>query len=272
MTEFKDLVLSLGLSDLRAMGHFLTWWDSNISNPKFRKLDRVLINSAWHSSFPGSSANFLSRGLSDHCPAATSLGLDFKGGFKPFQFFNYLLEHPDFLKVLNSVVGDIHLKVNEARTALSDFQNLMSFTRGEIREEQDLIAKFSEALSIEEKFLKQKSRIHWLKNGDSNNRFFFNSCRARWNTNKILSLINSDGHTVTSHVDMAVVVTFYFKNVLGNAIEVDNFPDYLNFPMISDSAAERLCDPFSTQDVLNTMKSMAKIDVRFRMGSLWNFS
>lgn len=176
------------------------------------------------------------------------------------------------LKQLNSVVGDIHLKVNEARTALSDFQNLMSFTRGEIREEQDLIAKFSEALSIEEKFLKQKSRIHWLKNGDSNNRFFFNSCRARWNTNKILSLINSDGHTVTSHVDMAVVATFYFKNVLGNAIEVDNFPDYLNLPMISDSAAERLCDPFSTQDVLNTMKSMAKIDVRFRMGSLWNFS
>lgn len=36
MTEFKDLVLSLDLSDLCAMGHFLTWWDSNVSNPKFQ--------------------------------------------------------------------------------------------------------------------------------------------------------------------------------------------------------------------------------------------
>ncbi|XP_074363679.1 uncharacterized protein LOC141704334 [Apium graveolens] len=180
----------------------------------FRKLDRVLINSSWIGFFRGL--------LPDFC-------------LEVFQITALLLRLWDWiiksaLKKLNSEVGDIHLRVNETRTALSDFQNHMSYTESEIIEEQSLISRFSEALSIEEKFLKQKSRIHWLKNGDSNNR----------------------------HEDMADIATSYFKSLLGNVTEVGNFPDSLTLPLISDLKAERLCAAFSAQDVLTTLKSMAK--------------
>lgn len=52
MREFKQCVLQLGITDLRATGQQFTWWDGNIGNPLVRKLDRILINDAWLTDFP----------------------------------------------------------------------------------------------------------------------------------------------------------------------------------------------------------------------------
>lgn len=218
MTEFKDCVLSLGLSDLRFTGKFLTWWDNNISSPKFRKLDRVLVNSVWLSTFEGSTANFSHRGLSDHSPAVINMGLEVTARKKPFQIFKYLFEHPDFfdivkrewsscvsgdhwfiltsklkkvkhaLKNLNSSVGNLCGLVIEKRNALESFQHSMPDlpSSDQFNLEKHLMQDYADALSKEECLLKQKSRVKWLNLGDNNNNFFFNYCKSIWNCNKIL--------------------------------------------------------------------------------------
>lgn len=203
--DFKELTLLLGLTDLRFSEHYLTWWDSNTEQTKYRKLDRVLINSEWHNLFPNSTATFLSRGLSDHCPAAINLGLEIIRRPKPFQFFAHFIENPDFLPIvaqawsttvkgspwfiltqklkavknalkgLNSRVGNLHSRVNQARNKLSLFQNSLPTNPSQLQitREQELMEEFSEALRLEECFLKQKSRVNWLKVGDGNNKYFF---------------------------------------------------------------------------------------------------
>lgn len=61
MTDFKDFSVSLGLTDLRFSGQLFTWWDSNVVTLNYRKLDLVLINPSWHSSFSMSHVEFCHR-------------------------------------------------------------------------------------------------------------------------------------------------------------------------------------------------------------------
>lgn len=62
-------------------------------------------------------------------------------------------------------------------------------------------------------FLKKKSRVHRVKCGDNNNKIFFQSCKGRWNSNKIISLENQDGKVLASHA--AEETVNFFKAQLG---------------------------------------------------------
>lgn len=124
--------------------------------------------------------------------------------------------------------------------------------------EQRLVEDLEEALRLEECFLKQKSRVNWLNSGDSNNKYFYNSCRGRWNSNKVLSLTDDTGETHTSHDAMSHVVVSYFKNILGSDGFVQSIPEDLELPSISELQASKLVEPFSEKDVLYALQHMAK--------------
>lgn len=290
MIDFKELLIQLGLSDLRGMGCFLTWRNSSIEDPKFCKLDRVVVNDHWLSTFPMSLVNFMARGLSVHCPATTSLGINHERRFKNFQFFNHLIEHPNFkeaiseawsvtymgdpwysltrklkrvkdsLKRLNSIVGDIHLRVQAARSALYDFQSSLPSppSADQLSFQSSLVETFAAALKDEEAFLKQKSRVKWLKCGDGNNKFFYNSCKSHWNVNKVLSLEDADGVVHHNHNSIAQIVVSYFEDILGKCSEVNPFPEDLSLPVLSDDQAVDLIAPFSARDIFSVFKKMPK--------------
>lgn len=148
MLEFKDFLTCEGLVDLNCSGPEFTWWDSNKRDPCFRKLDRCVVNGDWMNKFSVSKALFLPRGLSDHSPILVSLGIEHKRVSKPIQFFVHLIHAPGFLEAvadawnvdvagdpwyiltsklkivkdvlrnLNNSVGNLHSKVEAARTSL----------------------------------------------------------------------------------------------------------------------------------------------------------
>lgn len=290
ISEFLDCIYDNHLVDLRSYGQYLTWWNSSLDSPVFRKLDRVLVNNSWLSSFPLSFANFLPRGLSDHSPAVVLLGRTWDRVRKPFQFFNHLIEHPSFLdevrkawdfpisgsawfilttklkrvkscmSQLNSATGNVHIAVLESRNNLLSFQNGMSVppTSAEILEEARLSLLYSLALNKEEVFLKQKSRVNWLKHGDGNNKFFFNSCKNRWNTNKILALEDPNGVVVSSHGDISNVAVNYFRELLGQHHHVAALPSDFDVSSLSGSQASELCKPVTDVEILNALKGMGK--------------
>ena len=55
------------------------------------------------------------------------------------------------------------------------------------------------AVRLEKASLCQKSRIRWLKLGDQNMTFFHRSVRSHMSHNSLLSLVDSDGSSVSSH-------------------------------------------------------------------------
>ncbi|VVB09125.1 unnamed protein product [Arabis nemorensis] len=101
MTMFRDCLLQMGMFDLRSQGPQFTWTNNQPSDPIVEKLDRVLVNSSWISMFPNSTTTFLAPNISDHCPALLDLSYQLpKTGTRPFKFFNYLIQHPNFLPVV----------------------------------------------------------------------------------------------------------------------------------------------------------------------------
>lgn len=288
VTEFKDCVHNIGVTDLRYSGDHFTWRDCNLDNPLMRKLDRVLVNEYWLENFDMSRAVFLPRGLSDHNPAAVTLGLHSDKIPKPFQVFNHLLELPDFigvvkhawedniegdawmvltsklkrvkmgLKELNTRNGNLNLKVEMARQNLLCFQSSMSpqSSQDVLAEEIKLMRTLQSELDSQEVLLKQKSRIRWLNCGDGNNRFFFNSCKSRWNSNKLLAL-EHEGVTVNTHSAIALVAVNYYKALLGTRKRVSPIPDSFVTHTLSSEVASSMVHECSRVEIFNTLKSMA---------------
>lgn len=282
--------MQTGLSDLRSSGHEFTWWDNCIASPTYKKLDRCLVNGDWLLKLSLSQVQVLSRGLSGHCPLAISLGMCIKKVYRPFQFFLHLLDSPKFLhevdeawnvatkgnpwyalttklkrveeamRKLNSSRGNLHSQVDVARSNLYLLQNSLPQVPSvaQLDEESILCKRLKDALSSKEIFLKQKARVTWLKNGDNNNKYFFNACKGRWNMNKLLYLEDLNGSAYTAHRDIAKVAVDFYQTLMGSEKHVDPFPENMHLPQVSNSKKNSMSALFIEADVYHTFKKMAK--------------
>lgn len=105
MEEFKDCLHNIGADDIRGFGPIFTWWNSQISRPINKKLDRALGNASWFSSFPLAQATFAPRGVSDHSPVIVNTGIPTLRNRKPFQFFNHILLPDGFNDCVHTAWG-----------------------------------------------------------------------------------------------------------------------------------------------------------------------
>lgn len=164
------------------------------------------------------------------------------------------------LKLMNINHGNLHDCVLLAKQQLNLWQSNMSSSPSseELTEEKRRCDILTKALWNEEKLLKQKSRIHWLKHGDGNNKFFFNSCKGRWNRNKILNLEDDNGVIHSTHREISEVAVNYFQSLLGDTVNVQQFPENISIPTTEAVEMDMLVKPFEAADILRTLKSMAK--------------
>lgn len=100
ISEFNDLSETIAVFDHHFSGSMFTW--SNKHSVRFleRKLDRVLINSAWLNHFPKSSVQFLPPEVSDHCLSYLQLQSTTSSPPKPFKFYNCWVKHSSFLDMI----------------------------------------------------------------------------------------------------------------------------------------------------------------------------
>ncbi|KAK1434375.1 hypothetical protein QVD17_00114 [Tagetes erecta] len=59
--------------------------------------------------------------------------------------------------------------------------------------ESKLLASFNEASLDEERFLKQKAKVHWLAEGDANTKYFHNTLKCRNHRARIDVITDSNG-------------------------------------------------------------------------------
>ena len=204
MTDFHECVFKLELADVPFLGHIFTWMNHR-EGAYFiaRKLDRCLQNECCLDMFPNALTGVLHPGLSDHCPLVTSLNVRLDPGrskFYPLNFFNFWADHPAFLELVkeawkSDVYGTplyrLSRKLKSVKAILKDF-NFHSFAK--LRErvvddreklnqaqyaflsnptdpllvdnEKRCLKTYHDLACAEEGFLKQKSRVQWLKLGD----------------------------------------------------------------------------------------------------------
>lgn len=71
--------------------------------------------------------------------------------------------------------------------------------------------------NIEERVLKQKSKVDWLRLGDGNNAYFFSSLKSKRSQTQFISLKDEEGKTLYHQVEFEQEITRYYKNLIRTA-------------------------------------------------------
>ena len=291
MLDFANCVEDVDLFDMKYSGTQFTW----VQKPSggsgiMRKLDRVLTNSEFVSRFQDAGSIFLPRGISDHSPCIVS----FKGGVhvkaKGFKFDNFMTMHPDFLKSvsdywrvnfdrsfmyrvvqrlrtlkkpfrrLRSEYGHLHKRVEFLRFELEAAQVACDDNPFNLKLREDLAhlsLAFHQACLDDEAALRQRAKIAWLNEGDSNTRFFHQVVKEKRHFNRCTSVADLHGNFVHDD-DVPKVFLEFFTDLLGKEVSsVDPSMDPLLFSRrISLHESLSMLTPISDEEIRLAMFSI----------------
>lgn len=294
MQIFKDFLVNKGLDDVKYFGTYHTWWNKQSTHPITRKLDRVLGNHVWLSTQSNADALFTPWGLSDHSASILNIQDHARGKPKAFQFYNYWIDHPDFLNVVKeawstAIKGNpifiLTQKLNQVKKKLTALQRNESSITMQIKnsrdqlclvqqkilggcidgsvfeEEKNLTSKLEALLLCEENIAHQRSRVQWLALGDQNTPYFHKKIAANWNTSKITSLVNANGHIITDGEAIKQEAVNHFQGFYNK--ELQSYPgiDYLHSCIkkkISTTKAQLLTIKATDKEILDILKSMKR--------------
>lgn len=221
--DFNNCLINESLDDLNFRDTTFTWRNKQKSTPVAKKLDRCLVNGDWYAASPSSVALFGSPDFSDH--AVMSVGLDPSRvrTKKPFRFYNFLNQNPDFLamvcvnwfsfnvtgsamfrlsfkhKMLKNCIrtfshqnySGIERKTAEAHAKLLLAQSAMLSAPNPLNASVELQAmkEWEELSSAEAAFFFQRAHINWITLGDGNSRLFHRYAASRQAHNHIHYLL-----------------------------------------------------------------------------------
>lgn len=239
---FDGFIRNSGLIDLPLHGRSFTWYRPNGSCKS--RLDRILINNTWIARWPNSNQKGLHRTLSDHVPIVLEIKVR-DWGPKPFRSLNAWLLHPEFkdfvcnkwgsynitgwgafvvkekfkllkgdLKIWNQqVFGVMESKIEKLKEEIWQL-DILDETFGLEEEEcmrrQELMALLFRDLKLRNNILAQKSRNKWLKEGDTNSRFFHSYINRRRKRNEIVG-INIEGQWLEEVEEVKQGISEFFR-------------------------------------------------------------
>lgn len=134
-----------------------------------------------------------------------------------FRFSKYLKGlKPHIRSLSKNKLGALTTKVKEAFSDLCEKQErLMEAPSLEnVRAEHDAAVRWQRVSDIEEKVLKQRSKLHWLQVGDKNNKAFHNAAKIRETRNAIREIKCSDGRVVTNQEEIKKEAERFFTEFL----------------------------------------------------------
>lgn len=282
MKDFEDCCSYLGLEDSPASGEFYTWTNNSVK----AKLDRVLINGAWHANDLVCHTTFHKmRSYTDHCPSIVEIFERQNGRSKPFKFFAMWLKHPKFETILKDGWAEFYRgtkqyilssklkglkhplkKLNKeefahiserANWASTEFQealgnlNVITASEEEKANVNRLRLKANFLLDAEKHFFAQKLKIKHLISADKGSSYFHSLVKKNNQRHSISSVLDNAGNLTTSMDSVGLVFVDFFKDLFGKTR--DRTPAVYNHlsrgNLISLEDTEILMRPVTAMDI-----------------------
>ncbi|XP_060178070.1 uncharacterized protein LOC132608002 [Lycium barbarum] len=221
--DFQDCLDDCGLTDLHYVGRSYTWTNNHV----YSRIDRAIVNSTWITQMTSERVLIMEPNFFDHSPLWIRFQQLSQNRERSFKFLNCLVESPQFmplvagrwkhtdshvnlrttwnklkvvkyhLKTLNTTqFRGVEEKLNTIRSQLKQVQVQMGNsipTPQLIADEKELKIQLEKWSKIEESVYRQKSRIQWLRLGDSNTAYFFANMKNKQSLNHIRNLGNAQG-------------------------------------------------------------------------------
>ncbi|GJR66791.1 RNA-directed DNA polymerase, eukaryota, reverse transcriptase zinc-binding domain protein [Tanacetum coccineum] len=188
MEEFRECLCKIEVIDVLKSGLHFTW-NKSPGNPcgLLKKLDRVMSNVHFLDKFPSANALFLPFVTSDHSPSVLCIpGVSGKdvAGYSMFSVVSKLKSLKKPLRKLKYSQGVLSANVKRCKEELCSIQSNVAKdpTNVSIRKEEvSCMKKFNDVVRDEELFLKQKSKVTWLSEGDHNTKYFYRAIKEKRN-------------------------------------------------------------------------------------------
>ncbi|KAK9928646.1 hypothetical protein M0R45_025770 [Rubus argutus] len=284
LREFLD---ANDLIELSSKGQNFTW-SNNWSNDGLIKikLDRGMVNTKWLERWPESSVFNSPCLASDHCPLIFDYDPPFSRGPKLFKSESMWVDDPECKEIVETswaidseVVGAVQWatksktcgkmlskwskrKFSNSRIAIDKHMVELKVVQDSNAEgarcrESFLIGEIDDLWKKEEKFWTQRSRINWLKAGDSNTKFFHMTTILRRQRNRVLKLKSSNNIWLDREITIRSEMEGYFKDIFRSSGEREwnealSAVQHVIGPDINSS----LTRPFSMEEVKNAAFQM----------------
>ncbi|CAM8981011.1 unnamed protein product [Rhodiola kirilowii] len=248
MKKFRQVLQDCDLSDIGFRGSQFTFSNKRkgLLETKAR-LDRVLANGTWRTTFPNAEVVHGVSGCSDHSP----LIINWKprkcrmSRLKLFRFEPMWLRHNGYAEMVKDVwedrvvnseklmdglaacaegmkswndrhFGKIRERVNNLQKEQSQIQDAIR-TEEVIDQEVKITNELDEWFLREELLWKQRSRADWLKEGDRNTRFFHQRASNRRKTNRIEKLKIGEDDWIYKEEEISEHIVRYFASIFSSS-------------------------------------------------------
>ncbi|XP_071698643.1 uncharacterized protein [Rutidosis leptorrhynchoides] len=258
MREFRDCIEEFCMTDVNQTGLLFTWNQKpHNADGILKKIDRIMVNDAFLGLFVNAYAYFHPYRMSDHSPTILKSPSVTVNRAKTFRFFNFVVHKVGFedivlqgwrvpligysmfqvvkklrspKKLLRKLMwnkGNLHARVLKLRHELDEVQIALDnnpFSMVLREEEGCLLMAYTDAVIEEERFLKQKVKVDWLREGDSNSGYFHKVIKGRQNRSHIASIVGPNGLLIEGS-DVASVFVEHYKSFLGSSNPVQVLDD-----------------------------------------------
>nr|XP_019067280.1 uncharacterized protein LOC109119268 [Solanum lycopersicum] len=245
--DFIAVIEACGLVDIGFSGHKFTWSNKRGINHRIRKrLDRALVNDLWLEKMPQTTITHLSTTGSDHCPLLLEMVSAEANHINYFKFLNCWVDNPNFMVTVKNcwdrpVEGNAMWKFHQKMKRLSKTLSVWSrneygdiFQQVRMYEEQvheaeekytldqtdsnrsalhELNAQYIRFLKLEDNILKQKTQLHWFKDGDTNSKYFHSIIRGRRRKLFIHKIVNKNGDLIQGENNIAQAACEHFNSI-----------------------------------------------------------
>ncbi|XP_019264348.1 PREDICTED: uncharacterized protein LOC109241980 [Nicotiana attenuata] len=209
--DFKEFLLDTGMHELQYMGRNYTRTNNHTSS----RIDRGLV---------------LEPLVSDHSPLKLMITQKVEQAWEERSTGGMMQIVWNKLKKVKEVIKEINTKhykgvderIKRIREELQSTQKEMSSNlqrQDLIEKEKTLKGDLEKWILIEESIYRQRSRVQWLKLGDSNSANFFAQMKNRSNLNGIQFLTNDMGDQLVLEDDIEAEIMGYYKKLLGSSAE-----------------------------------------------------
>ncbi|EPS60668.1 hypothetical protein M569_14134, partial [Genlisea aurea] len=292
MAVFREALLDCDLTDLGYHGFPFTWSNKRKYPATVRaRLDRAVCSASWRILFPNASVQHLPFGGSDHAPILigedTHMPNRWPQRLRRFRFEAYWTDIPGceesiregwtlapqrripmggrlgrtrarllywYRRTTGPLKAAIHRIEHEIALLAHEDISEENWNR-----EKALKVELNSLLMLEESYWKQRSKAHWLINGDRNTAFFHAHASRRRSTNRIHMLRTDDGHLLETETEIHSEIAEYFKRMFTSSEPdeestrevLSSIPTRLSPTMIST-----LLMPFTTMEIERAVKDM----------------
>ncbi|XP_062028333.1 uncharacterized protein LOC133744209 [Rosa rugosa] len=217
MEILRRTMAACGFVDMGFVGSRFTWSNKYTKE----RLDRSFQTLQWRSLFPFSRVITLNPSESDHCPIL--IKTSFRKEWALPTTGNVLRQIGFKFKAIGKKLmqwhkTDFDRQKAEMRIIQEKLNDIMRqpFSPEQYEEQRTLHAKYSQLLSQQEKYWRQRSRAVWLKDGDRNSAFFHRRACNRKSRNSIRGLTDEQGQWQSEPAEIQRLLLTYFKTVFSS--------------------------------------------------------